>query len=139
MFSNDFDSLLMMGTTSSPLPTGSVPPGTKQFCTSTTISADLAPVSGLPAASSDPKGTAAAARPSAPERRKVLRSRLCMARLQVGGRTAKDCWGLHAQVVAADFLVGGQFGHRRLVADLPLLEHIGPVGHQLREMHVLLG
>ena len=32
----------MIGTTSSPLATGSVPPVTKQFCTSTTISALLA-------------------------------------------------------------------------------------------------
>src|SRR5207249_3351765 len=41
-FSNFFASSLMIGTISSPLLTGSVPPGTKQFCTSTTISAESA-------------------------------------------------------------------------------------------------
>ena len=46
-FSNALESLLMIGTTSSPSLTGSVPPVTKQFCTSTTSSALFA--SGLTA------------------------------------------------------------------------------------------
>src|SRR5262249_47522262 len=48
MSSNEAASLLTTATTSAPPFTGSVPPPTKQFCTSTTISADLA--SGLMAA-----------------------------------------------------------------------------------------
>ena len=38
-FSNAAESLLITGTTSAPPLTGSVPPSTKQFCTSTTIRA----------------------------------------------------------------------------------------------------
>ena len=50
MFWKAAEILLITGTTSSPLVTGSVPPVTKQFCTSTTISTALAPGLILPAA-----------------------------------------------------------------------------------------
>src|SRR5262249_19226186 len=53
MFSKWDASLLITGTTSAPPFTGSVPPSTKQFCTSTTISADLASGLMVPAAHAD--------------------------------------------------------------------------------------
>ena len=78
-FSNAPASLLMIGTTSSPPFTASVPPVTKQFCTSMTSSALLA--SGLTAA----KANGAAPRPSKPAtptwRTKSLRCMLLIANL----------------------------------------------------------
>src|SRR5260370_29246371 len=59
MFSNEPASLLITGTTCAPPFTGSVPPLTKQFCTSTTIRADL--VSGLIVAANDGLAMAIAA------------------------------------------------------------------------------
>ncbi len=61
-FSNAPESLLMIGTTASPSLTGSVPPVTKQFCTSTTISALFA--SGLIDAAA--KASGVAPKPSSP-------------------------------------------------------------------------
>src|ERR1700736_4500821 len=43
MFSNLLANALMSGTTTAPPFTGNVPPSMKQFCTSTTINADLLP------------------------------------------------------------------------------------------------
>src|SRR5258708_21683128 len=59
MFSNEAASLLISGTTWAPPFTGSVPPSTKQFCTSTTISADVGP--GLMVAAKDGRASAIAA------------------------------------------------------------------------------
>src|SRR5262245_19840719 len=53
MFSKWGASLLITGTTSAPPFTGSVPPSTQQFCTSTTLSADVAPGLLAPAAHAD--------------------------------------------------------------------------------------
>src|SRR5438309_8859445 len=69
MFSNEPASLLITGTTCAPPFTGNVPPSTKQFCTSTTINADLA--SGLMVAANDGRTSASAA----VDARKILRDR----------------------------------------------------------------
>src|ERR1700733_7421238 len=44
----------------------------------------------------------------------------------------------NTEMSATDLFVGRQLGHRRLVADLALLENISPIGDQFREVHVLL-
>src|SRR5688572_541557 len=134
MFSNCGASLLMMGMTSLPPFTARVPPSRKQFCTSTTISADLALGLTLPAA----RALAAKPRPpsrprAAPDCRRLRRCcRWLMVDSRLDGRTS------NAQVVATHLVVGSQLRHRGLVADLALFQHIGAVRHQLGEVHVLL-
>ena len=62
-----------------------------------------------------------------------------------GGSRARSCARTRpgqqsqAQVGAPHLVVGGEVGHRPAVPDLPLLEHVGAIGHQLGEVHVLLG
>ena len=83
-FSNAPESLLMIGTTASPSFTGSVPPVTKQFCTSMTRSALFASGLMLPAANAN--GTAP--KPSSPAaptwRTKSLRCMLLISNLLIG-------------------------------------------------------
>src|SRR6185503_9851831 len=76
MFSNEPASLLITGTTCAPPLTGKVPPSTKQFWTSTTISADAGPGLMVPAARNGRDTPSATTAPTdAAETRNVLRER----------------------------------------------------------------
>src|SRR6218665_1841736 len=133
MFWNAGASALMTGITSLPPFTASVPPSRKQFCTSTTISAALPPGLILPAAKAErpkPPGL-----PTSPRAAADFKAGLgCM----VWAPVVEERKRSDAEVGPAHFFVGRQFGHRRVIADLPLLEHVGAVGDQLGEVHVLL-
>src|SRR3954467_14131653 len=55
------------------------------------------------------------------------------------GRLPRIRDSLDREVLRAHGLVGGELSHRPGVADAPLLDDVGAVGDERREMQVLLG